>query len=218
KVIQLLDIQQIAFTVYQYPVSYVELVGTVFGLVAVWLATRQHILTWGLGLVNIGCFFAIFYQVQLYADMLLQVYYLITNLYGWFTWHKQQQAHQPLAMLTHLFRLRLAVGILVGSGLMGWAVAHLHLLLPDVFIQPAAFPYAGAFIAVASMAATWLLARRVVENWAIWIAVNVVCIYVYVQQGIILIAIEYVLFLALATYGLYAWAVMHQKTKQTPSV
>ncbi|MBK9960819.1 MAG: nicotinamide mononucleotide transporter [Saprospiraceae bacterium] len=72
------------FSLLGYPVSYMEFVGTVFGIAGVWLAAKANILTWPVGLVNIILFFLIFYQVQLYSDMFLQIYFFMISLYGWF--------------------------------------------------------------------------------------------------------------------------------------
>lgn len=207
---QLFDIEYIAFTIYGYPFSYVELIGSAFGLIAVWLATRQNILTWSIGLANIICFFAIFYQVHLYADMLLQIFYFATNLYGWATWNEQQKAQKPLSYLSKKERYTYLGAIILFSLLIGYCVQNLHQWMPSVFIHPAAFPYADSLVAVASIVATWLLARRIIENWVIWIVVNALCVYIYSQKLIMMIALEYVFFFFLACYGLYNWA----KSKQ----
>jgi len=77
-----LSIENICCTLLGYSLSYVELVGTVTGLVSVWLAARANILTWPVGIINVLAFFILFYQVRLYSDMALQVYFLATTIYG----------------------------------------------------------------------------------------------------------------------------------------
>ena len=83
---ELFDINNIAFEIMAYQISYVELIGTLFGLISVYLATRANILTWGTGIINELFLFILFFQIQLYADMFLQVFYFVVTLYGWYNW------------------------------------------------------------------------------------------------------------------------------------
>ena len=83
-----LSTDNICFKIGNYPVSYIELVATVFTLACVWLATRNHIATWWTGLVGVTAYFFLFYQVQLYSDMLLQTYFFVTGIYGWWAWSR----------------------------------------------------------------------------------------------------------------------------------
>ena len=82
------DINNTVFTILDYPISYVELIGTLFGFISVYLATKANILTWGTGIVNELFLFMMFFQIQLYADMFLQVYFFVVTLFGWYNWKK----------------------------------------------------------------------------------------------------------------------------------
>jgi len=199
------EITNTAFLIGSYPLSYLELTGTVFGLIAVWLAARQKIISWPLGLINVSCFFVLFYQVRLYSDMFLQFYFFIMNIYGWIIWHKQKQEDEPPARLQNRQRILLSVLIVLVSILLGFIVSKIHWLLPSVFPKQAAHPYPDAFIAVSSMVAQVLLARRVFENWFVWAVVNIVCVFVFYAQGIYLVAAEYVLFFLISLQGIFRW-------------
>lgn len=199
------DIANIAVNINGYELSYAELTGTVFGLLSVWFAAKQNILTWGAGLINILFFFAIFYQVQLYSDMFLQVYFFITSIYGWAVWKKQKADHRPVYSLSTKSRLLTGICIIILTGLLGLLIKKIHLLLPGVFKQPASFPFADTFIAVCSIIATVFLAKRFWENWILWIVVDVVCVFVYFKKGIFFISAEYAVFFGLAVYGLILW-------------
>src|SRR5690606_2689247 len=83
------DIENIAFEILKYPISYVELIGTLFGLISVYFATKANILTWATGIINELFLFILFFQVQLYADMFLQVYFFVITLYGWYNWKQK---------------------------------------------------------------------------------------------------------------------------------
>ena len=78
------DIENIVLQFLGYPVSYVELIGTLFGLASVYFASRANILTWGTGIVNEVFLFLLFFQIQLYADMFLQIYFFVVTLFGWY--------------------------------------------------------------------------------------------------------------------------------------
>jgi nicotinamide mononucleotide transporter len=193
------------FSVWTYPVSYIEFFGTVFGIAAVWLAAKSKILTWPVGLVNIALFFLIYYQVQLYSDMFLQLYFAAVALYGWFFWKDDQKKKKSVRKLSTSERLRLAGWIALCTAAGSYVISHLHLWIPDLFPEKAAFPFWDTLVAVASIFANTLLARRVIENWPIWIAVDLLCIVLYVSKGIYFVAFEFLIFTILAAYGWRQW-------------
>ncbi len=212
------DISHTAFTVWGYELSYVELVGTMFGLVCVWLAARENIFTWPTGLINIVCFFAIFFQVRLYSDMFLQVFFFASGIYGWINWERQRKNDLPITRMTNSNRGLMAVFILVATLLFGYFIQHIHLIFPAVFPDPAAYPYADSFIAVASVVAQVLLARRVVENWVLWVLVDALAVGVYAKKEILFISLEYALFFVIAVYGLMAWIKASANKKETSGI
>lgn len=201
----LFDIKHIAFSVLGYELSYVELIGTVFGLVSVWLAAKSHILTWPTGIVNEAAFFLLFYQVQLYSDMYLQVYFFGVTLYGWHYWKKEDGKSQ-IRKLSVRWRQILLVVLLILTGLSGWYISRIHLYFPELFTQPAAYPYWDAFTTVSSIIATILLSRKIIETWVLWIAVDVVSVILYFLKGIHFVAIEYVVFLVICITGFVNWS------------
>lgn len=209
-----LDINYIAFELLGYPLSYVELLGTVFGMLSVVLAARGHILTWPLGIVNEFFFFLLFYQVHLYSDMLLQVYFFVLTVYGWYHWN-QQKTEDKVLVLSRKGRLSWALVVMVSSLLLGVFVTslydQLHLLFPGWHAAPPAYPWADAFTTMASVVATVLLARRYLETWVLWVLVDIVSIVLYLLKGIHLVAIEYGIFLLIASAGWYHWNQMHKK-------
>ncbi|MES2764625.1 MAG: nicotinamide riboside transporter PnuC [Bacteroidota bacterium] len=202
----LFDINNIFLKVFNYPISYIELIGTLSGLISVWLATKSNIWTWPIGLINVICFFAIFYQIHLYSDMFLQLYFFITSIYGWIIWQKQNKSPTlPITTLTHTHRIVLAVSIVLCTLIVGIFVKNIHVVFPSIFKHPASYPFIDTFVAILSIMANFLLARRKLENWILWIAVDVISVWLYFKKSIMLISIEYVIFLFLATLGLISW-------------
>ena len=198
-----------------YPLSPIELIGTLTGLVSVWLASRAHIWTWPIGLINVVAFFIIFYQIRLYSDMFLQVYFFGMSLYGWWHWGRRDTGQARITGLSGAWRLRTAALLLLGTLALGGLMSQLPSLLPDLFPQPAAFPFADAFTTTASIIATIFLARKILEAWILWIAVDIVATILYFQKNVLFIAIEYLVFLGIASYGLYTWFQRYQHAQRT---
>jgi nicotinamide mononucleotide transporter len=203
--VKLFDINNTFTTIVGYHLSYCELIATFFGLFSIWLATKQVIWTWPTGLINIVFSFIIFYQVQLYSDMFLQIYFFITNIYGWVIWKNQFQGNKPVTALSRKARVLLFVLIIVSTFVFGILVKNIHLLFPKVFIHPASFPFIDTFIAVASIIGAILLAKRIIDNWALWLIVDLICVFVYAFKNIMFISLEYAVFCLLACLGLFSW-------------
>jgi nicotinamide mononucleotide transporter len=198
------EIANTAFTVIGYPISYVELIGTAFGLISVYFASRANILTWSTGIVNEVFLFILFFQVHLYADMFLQVYFFVVTIYGWYNWNTTT-VENKIAVINLKARWLIAAIILVGSLLSGFLIKNIHLYLPNYFKIAAAYPFTDSFVMVLSIIATVLLAKKKIENWHLWILVDAVCVILYFKKGVYFLSLEYLIFLGLATYGLYNW-------------
>lgn len=209
-----LGIEHIMVTVWGYPISYVEFVGTLTGLLSVWFAARSHILTWPFGLVNVFCFGIVFYQVNLYADMFLQMYFFAMSVYGWWLWQKQEAEKLRIIQLSRRSRLLLTASLFIATAGLGTFIKYIHILLPQFFLLPSSYPYIDTFIAAISVLATILLARKVIENWVLWILIDILSVGLYAKKGVLLISIEYVVFLCLATWGLINWLKLYRNEKR----
>jgi len=201
-----------AFSIWEMPVSWIECISVLAGIVAVYLAAKENILTWPIGLVNIATAFFIYYHVHLYSDMFLQIYFFGISLYGWWIWNTEHRAEVPLKWLNRRQRLQQCALLVVCSLLAGWWMTRIHLDFPKAFPHPAAFPYADTLVAIGSILANTLMAKRYLESWILWIAIDVLCVYLYLQKDILLIAMEFLIFLILAIYGFWNW--MRLKKKQ----
>ena len=210
----LFDVKETFFTILGSPVSYVEFIGTALGLISVFLAARANILTWPTGIANAIFFLVIFYQIHLYSDMFLQMYFCGMGVYGWFSWKRRAvEDHSAIRTLNNRNRLLLVALIATVVLVVGTLITRIHLILPQVFDHPATYPYIDTFIAISSILATILLARRIFETWFLWIAVDITSIGLYSVKGVKLIAIEFVIFLALAVLGIYSWYRLWSKSE-----
>jgi nicotinamide mononucleotide transporter len=207
-----LDINAVFFTLLGYPMSYIEFFGTVFNIWCVWLAAKNRVLNWPIGIVGIVLYIFLFYQIRLYSDLFEQFYFLVMSFYGWWMWTRldPEQAGGKNEKLkikrnTKAVNIAYVAIILAGTFVMGHVMKNINLYLPAYFPEPASFPYLDAFTTVMSFAATILMARKKVECWYLWILVDVIGIWLYWQKGVKFIALEYVLFLVLATKGMLGW-------------
>jgi len=201
----LLHLDYIVFELWGYPMSFIEIFGTLTGLVTVWLAARNNIYTWPFGLVNVSSFFVIFWQVNLYADMFLQLYFFAMSVYGWIYWHRQKNAMRKISLVSNRKRFWTFLWMVVLTLLLGFVISRINIWLPAIFKKPAAYPYFDAYTTVLSIVATVWMARRVIESWVLWILVDIVAIVLYYLKGIKLVSIEYFIYMIMSTYGLVAW-------------
>jgi nicotinamide mononucleotide transporter len=209
----LFDVNSIMWTIpwFNYPMSWAEFIGTVSGLWCVWLTAKEKVLSWPVGLVNVIFFFAVFWQVRLYSDVLLQTYFFATGVYGWWKW---MHPSEEVSRLEHSMKVTMyngrthyimALSIVSLSLLMGFIAARVHLFLPSLFPAPAAYPYWDSVVAVTSIFAQWLLTKKRLEAWVLWLTVDAIAMFIYYQKGIKLISMEYVIFFFIAAYGFVSW-------------
>ncbi|TGM21615.1 nicotinamide riboside transporter PnuC [Leptospira meyeri] len=203
------------FSFFGNPISLIELMGTTTGLGCVYLASKNHILTWLFGILTSICFFFLFFQIQLYSDMLLQIYFFGSSVYGWLVWRKKTGAYVKIQSLGKTKTLFLVLVILLGTFFLGEITSRLPLLLPSIFVKPPEFLYWDAFTTVGSIIANFLLAERKLESWFLWVFVDVVCITIYSLKEIPFVTLEYIVFLIIAFYGCHNW---YKEYKQSQNV
>jgi nicotinamide mononucleotide transporter len=180
-------------------VSPLELTAVAFGLVSVYLSTREHIWSWPTAIVNLGLFVVLFWRVKLYADMGLQVIFIILSVYGWYEWLYGGANRTEL----HVSRLSpRTAGILAVIGIAGSVALGTFLRRTT----DAALPYLDATLSVLSLIAQWMMTRKILENWALWIALDVVYVFMFVVlKHLPATAFQYAVFLGLAAMGHVQW-------------
>ncbi len=207
----LFSIQSIAFEWHGYRMSWLELSGATTGLWSVWLLSRERVWGFPIGILSVIILAVLFYQLALYADMFLQGYFLVTCFYGWYAWlhpHAEQTNQDNQLRVQTLSRstwLWLIPSIFLTAQLLSYIVGHLHTWFPDYFITPAAWPYTNSLMMAISLAAEWILARKYIENWYLWLVTDIIATYIYFQQGIFLLSMEYFIFMLLSVQGIITW-------------
>lgn len=205
------SVEKIFFTLWNYPVSYLEFFGWLTGIVAVALSAKAHLLSWPIGIVNVVLSFFLFFQVQLYPDMFLQVFFFVTNILGWWRWanprpgEEDRRKELKVSFLKRTEFLFVMVGGLVGTYLLAQFASNLNHWFPSVFSKPSASPFLDSFITVMSIITTFYMIQKKVECWIIWIMVDVVATYVYFVRDIKFYSMLYLIFTGIASYALGNW-------------
>lgn len=202
---EIVSLNYIVVEFWDYPMSLIEIFGTLTGLITVWFAARNNIITWPFGLINVSLFFIIFWQVNLYADMFLQIYFFSMSVYGWIFWHHQKNIIKKISIISIRNRVYSIIIMICATAILGYLISNIHIWLPNIFFKPAAYPYFDAYTTVLSIIATIWMARRIIESWVLWILVDVVAIALYFLKGIKLVSVEYLIFLIMSVYGLISW-------------
>lgn len=199
----------------------VELAGTVFSAICVYLAIKHNQWTWFFGALGVLFFGYLFLQYALISDAALQIlFFLPMQVIGFFWWRNQAcKADNPLvvkAMSTGTFvTIGLAIALLtVGNGwlmatygmeILAWINVYTSQIGMVFPVVAASFPYADAFTTWMSVFAQLLMIAKFRESWVLWVTMDVAAIFIYFAKGLIVVSGLYVLFLVLATIGGIAW-------------
>lgn len=211
-ILNFLSINNTFFTLLDYQMSYLEFFGTIFTIWSVWLTVKAKALSWPIGIIGIILYIFLFYQIQLYSDLFEQGYFLITGFFGWWLWlhpktKNAENKDRELKITSNNFQENLFwIGaVAMGTAILTYVTMNLSVWLPRFFPIPASFVFLDALTTAMSFAAQWLLAKKKLESWVLWIIVDFIAVPLYYFKGIKFVALEYLLFLILATKGLIDW-------------
>ena len=179
--------------------SPLEGVAALLGLVNVALVVRRSLWNYPFGIVMVLLYGVVFFKARLYSDSLLQIFFLVIQLYGWWYWARSGRVEGGIAVgrLTVPARLLWLAGAALAALAWGSAMAR---------FTDAAAPFADAAVAGTSVAAQILQSRRKVESWVLWIAVDVVAVGLFWSRGLLATSVLYAVFLVMSVIGLIAWA------------
>jgi nicotinamide mononucleotide transporter len=189
--------------------NYIEIIAATLGLVSIYLQIKQNIWYWPVSIVLVSLYIIVYISAKLYADMSLQVYYLVVCIYGWHYWlfgNRESKSKQlPVSFIS--FRLAFKLS-LIAVGLF-FFIAFILIRFTDSDV-----PYWDAFTTALSFIATWMLARKIIENWLIWIVVDSVSVGIYFYKQLYPTTILFAVLTILAIVGYYAWKKDAKKQNQ----
>ena len=187
--------------------GWLELAGLSSGLLCVWLLIRQNVWTFPIGLVYAAVSVAVFLEARLYADVLLSGYYVVMNGYGWYYWLRGGvRTREDTLPVTHTPPRTLLTLTVVTAGAIV-AMGYSFDTRTD-----ADLPYWDSATTCMSFAGMWMTARKYLESWIVWLAVDVIATVIYLVKGIELYAVLYGVYLVMAVLGWRAWRTT-QKTQ-----
>lgn len=193
------DIQQ-----WWHQQSWLEIIGVITGLFCVALAARNKIWNWPIAIISVGIYIFIFYDKQLYADMGLQVYFLIVNIYGWYYWTKNPipEVKTPVVLVTKKQLVNSIIIVAISTPLLGFLLVK---MAPIWHYKPASYPFVDSFCTACSLVAQFFLAKKILENWLIWIFVDIIYVGIYIFKGLEVTAFMYAVYIPIALYGYLDW-------------
>ncbi len=181
--------------------NYVEVLGVITSLVYLYFSVRQIIWLWPFGIISSALFILIFFNGKFYADMGLQVYYVGVSIYGWIYWSRggisrNEKSSLPVCRISRQLALVLSVtGIVIMLG-----IVYILKNFTDSDV-----PWGDGFTTAGSIVATWMLARKVLEHWLVWIFVDSVAAGLYFYKGLYPSFLLYLIFTIIAVIGYFQW-------------
>lgn len=190
-------LQQVLFWINS---NYIELLGLIFGLLYILLSIKQNIWCWPTGFITSALYVYVFFVSKFYADMGLQVYYLFVSIYGWYNWmygsKSKKQDDLKISKSGIVQIIYLALAILVLFIVISYILIH---------YTDSEIPYWDAFTTAASFVATWMLAKKIIEHWIVWIVVDFVSLGLYIYKGLYPTVILFAVYTILAILGYIEW-------------
>ena len=178
--------------------NYLELAGIIVGLVYIWLEYKANIWLWLAGIVMPAIYIFVYYDSGFYADMAINIYYLAAGVYGWLVWKIKgnQNNDLPIARTPRRYILPLVLVTTVAFAIISFVLVR---------FTDSDVPYGDSFTTALSIAGLWLLSRKYVEQWIIWIVVDMVCAVLYVYKGLYMTGALYLLYTVIAVAGYFKW-------------
>jgi nicotinamide mononucleotide transporter len=175
-----------------------EVIAMTSALVYIFLAIKENNICWWFGWISSSIYVIVFVHAKLYQDALLNIFYAVMAVYGWWSWKKQPENNTDLKIswLTNKSRISLFIFTLVVTGIMSYLFHQ---------FTDAAFPLLTSATSAAAMIATYLQARKKMENWILFFLVNVISIYVYYEQELFVTVFLYAMYAILSIKGWMEW-------------
>jgi len=182
-----------------------EALGVALGLAYVLFAARESIWCWPCALVSTTIFIFLFWEVNLLMESALNVYYLVMAIYGWWHWTRDKPDNKAKLPIQKWSARKHGVTIFL--------IAVLTLLSGTLLNDrtSAALPFLDSFTTWAAVITTWMVARKVLENWLYWIVIDAASIILYVDRGLSMTALLFALYVVIAAYGWWGWRQHYQQ-------
>jgi len=178
----------------------IEVLGAILGIAYIFFSIRQNILTWPTGLLTSVLYVFVFFQSKFYADMGLQVYYVFISIYGWYFWIKGKNTDSGEKVPVRVTPRKLWI-------LLAFITLFLYLLLLFILLKmtDSDVPYMDSLTTALSITATWMLARKYIEHWLIWIFIDLVSSGLYIYKNLWPTVVLFGIYTVMAIFGYLKW-------------
>jgi nicotinamide mononucleotide transporter len=197
--------------------TWLEIIGVITGLACVYLAAKNNIWNWPIAIISTAIYVYIYQQAALYADMLQYVYLCITSMYGWYNWNRGPGVEDktPVRTITSKQLMISVLLILIVTPLLGFTLIT---FTKKLHYNPPAYPYLDSFCTACSFVAQFFLTRKVLENWLIWVFVDIIYTVIYFKKDLQITAFMFFILIIIAVFGYIDWrkAYKMQASSRTP--
>ena len=184
--------------------NWIELTAAIIGVIYLFLSIRQNIWLWFFGLLTSALYIYVFLTSKFYADMSLQVYYVIISIYGWLHWKKGGRKSKELPVS--------GSGKMLMSVLLAlWAVLWLGMSAFLKYYTDSEVPIGDGFTTAGSILATWMLARKIKEHWIFWVIIDLVSLILYIDKELYSTSVLFFIYTTMAVVGYIEWQRDYQK-------
>ena len=180
--------------------NYIELLGAILGIAYIFFSIRQSILTWPVGLLTSILYVWVFFVSKLYADMGLQMYYVLVSIYGWYEWLRGNKSNHSEPLKVSRLSVKLGVALSIVSLFLFVLIWY---ILKNYTDSPV--PMADGFATALSIVATWMLARKILEHWLVWIFVDAFSVGLFWYKDLLPTVILFVVYTVMAYIGYREW-------------
>ncbi|MDA7810374.1 nicotinamide riboside transporter PnuC [Flavobacteriaceae bacterium] len=197
------------YSQYQTFDIFLEITAVVFGLLSVWYSKNNNILVFPTGMISTSIFIYLLFKWVLLGDMMINAYYFIMSIYGWYIWTRKENKvttpisrvnsfEKKIAILIFLFSIVFVYSIYVYFDKWGSLTSYIDNITTAIF-----------FVGM------WLMAKRKIENWIFWIVGDVISVPLYFYKGLTFTSLQYFIFTFIAIAGYYSWKKILNKSIQT---
>ncbi|WP_430411482.1 nicotinamide riboside transporter PnuC [Kordia sp.] len=201
---------------------FLEFAAAVFGIASVWFAKKEKIWVYPTGIVSTIIYIYLCYKFILYGDMIINIYYSIMSVYGWYLWTRVREDSQLEISRTNFWDKLKTIGIFIFTAVFTYVVyVQYEMIDTHLDVQETIdlvlsnlgsieeirniTPYLDMFTTGIFFAGMWLMAKKKIENWLFWIFGNIISVPLYFVKGLGFTAIQFTIFLILAIFGYIAW-------------
>ena len=179
--------------------NWTEIVGAILSLIYLYLSINQKISLWVFGFLSSAFYIFVFFQTKFYADMSLQFYYLVISIYGWINWKRGKNnsgEELPTSQLSKSLLFKLIVATVL--------IYSVYYLILSRFTD-STIPKSDSLVGALSVIGTWMLAKKLIENWLVWIVADALCVGLYIYKGLFPTSVLFIIYTIMSIVGYRQW-------------